>query len=106
MARKTEQEIHRTLEFLNDTDSIDFDPSFVDRVCSRTVGIPGRGGLKHRGILSSAVVIVILLILNLATSLMLIENRKPSTEQTIGKENYAIIMAGEYFSDQDAALAF
>ena len=103
MARKTEQEVSRTLEFLNETDLIEIDPAFVDRVCSRTAGISGGNRIKYRNLKSSAMIALILLILNITTSLVLYKDRKPAEGQT---NSYANIMANEYLSDRNAEMAF
>lgn len=103
MARKTEQEVRRTLEFLNETDNIDFDPAFVDRVCNRMARMPVGGGMTYRGLLSSAVIVLFLLILNIMAGLALYEDRMPAEDST---ESYASIMANEYLIDQDVEMTF
>ena len=109
MARRTEQEVDRTLGFLNETDSLSVDPTFVDRVCSRTAGMPGGRGVRERGRFSSAMIILILLILNITAGLTMYEDRQSDKEQAISYESYesyASIMADEYLSGQDMGMTF
>lgn len=98
-----EQEIDRTLEFLNETDNLSVDSAFVDRVCSRMAGMPGGRGGRNRVRFSSAIMVIILLILNITAGLVLYKDRGVIDEST---DDNASVMAGEYLSEQDLGIEF
>ncbi|MFC1765505.1 hypothetical protein ACFL6U_25965 [Planctomycetota bacterium] len=97
MKNRIQQEIDKTLDYLEEDLDIQVNPTFMQGLNSRMARLKITQAPAYRRRMSYPVVIVVLLMLNLGAGLLSVKARQPAADTSTSPES---VLAQEYGLDQ------